>query len=52
MFIVGYMVKAIGVDANLIIMAEPTAALSGQETERLFHVIENLRNQNITIIYI
>ena len=45
-------VKAVGVDANLIIMDEPTAALSDQEVKRLFTVIKNLKEQNITIIYI
>jgi len=45
-------VKAVGVDANLIIMDEPTAALSDQEVKRLFTVIKNLKKQHITIIYI
>ena len=45
-------VKALGVDANLIIMDEPTAALSDEESKRLFAVIKNLKNQNVTVIYI
>jgi ABC-type sugar transport system ATPase subunit len=45
-------VKAVGVDANLIIMDEPSAALSDHEKKRLFNVINKLKNQDITIIYI
>jgi ABC-type sugar transport system ATPase subunit len=45
-------VKAVGVDANLIIMDEPTAALSEQESKRLFTIIKNLKKQNVTVIYI
>ena len=45
-------VKAVGFDANLIIMDEPTAALSGQEVQRLFKLIKSLKEQHITIIYI
>ena len=45
-------VKAVGVDANLIIMDEPTASLSDQEAKQLFTVIKKLKNQDITIIYI
>jgi ribose transport system ATP-binding protein len=45
-------VKAVGFDANIIIMDEPTAALSEQEVKRLFALIESLKKQNITIIYI
>jgi len=45
-------VKAVGVDANLIIMDEPSAALSEHEKKRLFTVINKLKNQDITIIYI
>ncbi len=45
-------VKALGVEANLIIMDEPTAALSEQETTRLFSVIRGLKDRHITVIYI
>jgi ribose transport system ATP-binding protein len=45
-------VKAFGVEANLIIMDEPTAALSEAETKRLFSVIRDLKNRQITVIYI
>ena len=45
-------VKALGVEASLIIMDEPTAALSEQETARLFSVIRGLKDRHITVIYI
>ena len=45
-------VKAFGVEANLIIMDEPTAALSEAETKRLFSLIRDLKNRQITVIYI
>jgi ABC-type sugar transport system ATPase subunit len=45
-------VKAVGFDASLIIMDEPTAALSEHEVQRLFKLIKNLKEQHITIIYI
>ncbi|MDF9867653.1 ribose transport system ATP-binding protein [Bacilli bacterium PM5-3] len=44
--------KALKEQAKLIIMDEPTAALSEKETVKLFEIIENLKNQGITIIYI
>ncbi len=34
--------KAISFDANIIIMDEPTSALSEPEAEKLFHVISNI----------
>lgn len=44
--------RALSVDAPLIIMDEPTAALSGKETAKLFAVIRTLRNEGKGIIYI
>jgi ribose transport system ATP-binding protein len=38
--------------ASIIIMDEPTAALSEREVERLFGVIRRLRESNVTVIYI
>ena len=37
---------------KILIMDEPTSALSDTETEMLFDFIRNLRNQNVSIIYI
>ena len=45
-------VKAVAVDAGLIIMDEPTAALSEAEAHRLFEMIANLKQQGMTVIYI
>lgn len=44
--------KALMMDAELIVMDEPTATLSEQEVEYLFRQIERLRKKNIAIIYI
>jgi len=39
-------------DSKLIVMDEPTAALSPQEVEGLFDVIRELKSQGISVIYI
>lgn len=44
--------KAVASDADIIIMDEPTAALTESEIERLFSIIKKLREQNITVLYI
>lgn len=44
--------KALSSEASLIIMDEPTASLSGKESETLFGIIENLRDQGISVLYI
>ncbi len=44
--------KAISSDARIIVMDEPTAALSEEEVERLFAIIKSLGRQNVTVIYI
>jgi len=44
--------KALSLDAELIIMDEPTDALTNQETERLFEVINKLRSEGKSIVYI
>ncbi|HEY8529001.1 MAG TPA: sugar ABC transporter ATP-binding protein, partial [Paenibacillaceae bacterium] len=45
-------VKAISQDSQVLIMDEPTAALSDAEIEELFKVIERLRAGGVGIIYI
>jgi ribose transport system ATP-binding protein len=45
-------VKAIGTEAQLIIMDEPTASLSEQETARIYTFVKQLRAKGITVIYI
>ncbi|MGG5462248.1 sugar ABC transporter ATP-binding protein [Clostridium sp. B9] len=44
--------KALTKNARIIIMDEPTTALTDVETENLFKVIESLREKGIAIIYI
>jgi ribose transport system ATP-binding protein len=44
--------KALSEQSKLIIMDEPTASLSTKESESLFGIIEQLRDQGVSIIYI
>jgi len=44
--------KAISLDARVLIMDEPTAALSGNEVERLFAVARSLRDEGRAIMFI
>lgn len=44
--------KAISVDARLLIMDEPTAALSGVEVRRLFTVARRLRDEGRALVFI
>jgi rhamnose transport system ATP-binding protein len=44
--------RALGANARILIMDEPTASLSDRETANLFRVIRELRNQGVGIIYI
>lgn len=45
-------IKAVSKDSKIIIMDEPTTALTDVETEKLFEVIEKLRSEGIAVIYI
>ena len=44
--------KAIGLDAKVFVMDEPTASLTDTEVTRLFEVIERLRADGAGIIYV
>ncbi len=44
--------KALAVDARIVVMDEPTAALSQREVQRLFEVIDGLRSRGIGVVYI
>lgn len=44
--------KAISQDVRLLILDEPTSALTEHETEQLFKLISNLRRKGVTSIYI
>lgn len=45
-------IRAIMSDAWLIVMDEPTSALSEEDKERLFKFIDNMKSEAISIIYI
>ncbi len=45
-------VKAVSFNAELIIMDEPTSAISVAEVETLFRIIKSLKEKEISIIYI
>jgi rhamnose transport system ATP-binding protein len=44
--------KAISTQANVIVMDEPTAALSSKEVERLFSVARNLRDNGCAVVFV
>ncbi|HET6668349.1 MAG TPA: sugar ABC transporter ATP-binding protein [Intrasporangium sp.] len=44
--------KAISLDAKVLIMDEPTAALSGVEVDRLFAVARSLRDEGRALVFI
>jgi ABC-type sugar transport system ATPase subunit len=44
--------KALSLDARVIIMDEPTSALTERETEALFDIIVRLKSQGVAIAYI
>lgn len=45
-------IKAVSKDARIIIMDEPTTALTEVETQKLFKIIKHLKSQNVAVIYI
>ena len=44
--------KALAIEAKLVILDEPTAALTQREIEELFGVIEDLKRDGIAVLYI
>lgn len=44
--------KAVSKNTNLIVMDEPTTALTDTETEKLFQVIKMIKKKNMAVIYI
>jgi rhamnose transport system ATP-binding protein len=44
--------RALGADAKLLILDEPTASLSEEDTQNLFRVIRELRARGVGMIYI
>ena len=44
--------KAVSYDSKIVIMDEPTSALTDAEVEHLFRIIAELKSKNVAIIYI
>lgn len=44
--------KALSKDAKILVLDEPTAALTESEVETLFHILEKLRARGVGMIYI
>lgn len=45
-------VKALSIDAHVLIMDEPTSAISGVETDRLFEIVRRLQKRGVAILFI
>jgi ABC-type sugar transport system ATPase subunit len=45
-------VKAVSYDSSIVIMDEPTSALTESEVEDLFQIIADLKAKGVAIIYI
>lgn len=44
--------KALSMDARILIMDEPTSSLSEKEVEYLYHIIDLLKQQQVSIVFI
>jgi len=44
--------KALSLDSRIIVMDEPSAALSPREVEGLFRIVEELKSQGIGVVYV
>jgi ribose transport system ATP-binding protein len=44
--------KALSLDAQVLILDEPTAALTEREADTLFRLIERVKNQGVGVVYI
>ena len=45
-------VRNLLVDAKVVIMDEPTAALTERETDKLFEVMRSLKKRGVAMVYI
>jgi ABC-type sugar transport system ATPase subunit len=43
---------ALGVEAQIIIMDEPTSSLSAHESAHLFHLLRHLKDRQVTVLYV
>jgi ABC-type sugar transport system ATPase subunit len=46
------LLRALARDASLIVMDEPTASLTSDESEKLFEIVRRLREDGVTVIYV
>jgi rhamnose transport system ATP-binding protein len=44
--------KALSLDAQVVVMDEPTAALSSREIEQLFGIVRGLRERGVSVLFI
>jgi rhamnose transport system ATP-binding protein len=44
--------KALSLDAQVVVMDEPTAALSSREIEQLFGIVRGLRDRGVSVLFI
>ncbi len=44
--------KVLGFKPSIIVMDEPTSALSSEEVQRLFKIVRNLKEEGLAIVYI
>lgn len=44
--------KSVSLDCKLLILDEPTSSLTDKETRKLFEVVKNLKQENISILFI
>jgi ribose transport system ATP-binding protein len=44
--------RALSLNAKILLMDEPTSSLTTAETDRLFNIVRELRDQGVSIIYI
>lgn len=44
--------KALSLNSDILVMDEPTAALTGNEVDKLFEIIRELKQKGVSIIYI
>ncbi|MBV9645492.1 MAG: ATP-binding cassette domain-containing protein [Verrucomicrobia bacterium] len=44
--------KALSIDARVLVMDEPTSAISSREVDRLFEIVERLKKQGVAMLFI
>ncbi len=45
-------VKALSIDARVLVLDEPTSAISGGEVDRLFEMVRRLQTQGVAVLFI